>query len=137
MAKRSPRTSRTPRAGRPTRPPASTARDRRASQPHRPLPPQPGFEPPPGTLGLEATAALRPRDFKADKPLACATTNPEWSLELCRVKEAWALTPPTPHGRIKGEGIVIGHPDTGYTKHAEPMGRLSREGPRALLARLA
>ena len=79
---------------------------------------QPGLEPPPGTLGPLAPA-MRPRDSRADQPLACATSNPEWSLELCRVREAWALTPPTPRGRIKGAGIVVGHPDTGYTRHAE------------------
>jgi len=79
---------------------------------------QPGLEPPPGTLGPTGPA-MRPRDSSADAPLPCATANTEWSLKLCRVKEAWALTPPTPAGRSKGEGIVIGHPDTGYTRHAE------------------
>lgn len=81
---------------------------------------QPGLEPPPGTLTpITPGPAMRPRDFKADTPLPCATANCEWSLELCRVKEAWALTPPTSSGRSRGEGIVIGHPDTGYTRHAE------------------
>jgi thermitase len=81
---------------------------------------QPGLEPPPGTLQpAPAGPFLRPRDFSAEQPLPCAKDNTEWSLELCRVKEAWALTPPTPQGRIKGEGIVVGHPDTGYTRHAE------------------
>lgn len=80
---------------------------------------QPGLEPPPGTLTPPGPApAMRPRDFSADAPLPCAGS-PEWSLELCRVKQAWALAPPTPAGRSRGEGIVIGHPDTGYTRHAE------------------
>jgi serine protease len=80
---------------------------------------QPGLEPPPGTLTAAAAAPLvRPRDFSSAPPLPCAS-NPEWSLELCRVKQAWALAPPTPAGRTHGEGIVVGHPDTGYTKHAE------------------
>ena len=87
---------------------------------------QPGLEPPPGVLVPAAgRPEMRPRDFKADAPLPCATGNPEWSLELCRVKEAWALTPP-PGGRAKGEGIVIGHPDTGYTRHAEIWDGLPR-----------
>ena len=96
----------------------------RALQAHRdiaeaePAIDQPGLEPPPGTLG-PTTPVMRPRDFSADAPLPCATASSEWSLQLCRVKEAWALTPPTPAGRSKGEGIVIGHPDTGYTRHAE------------------
>lgn len=81
---------------------------------------QPGLEPPPGTLdGPQGAPLLRPRDFSAVAPLPCAAHNPEWSLEMCRVKQAWALTPPTPDGRARGEGIVIGHPDTGYTRHAE------------------
>jgi thermitase len=80
---------------------------------------QPGLEPPAGVIAPAGGPALRPRDFKADPPLPCASGNPEWSLELCRVKEAWALTPPAPGGRTRGEGIVIGHPDTGYTRHEE------------------
>ncbi len=78
---------------------------------------QPGLEPPPGVV--EDRPAAVARDFRTDAPLPCAAGNPEWSLELCRVREAWALTPPTPEGRARGEGIVIGHPDTGYTRHAE------------------
>ena len=77
---------------------------------------QPGLEPPPGVV--EDRPAIVARDFTPEVPLPCAS-NPEWSLDLCRVKEAWALTPPTPAGRIKGEGIIVGHPDTGYTRHAE------------------
>ena len=105
----------------------------RALQAHRdiadaePAIDQPGLEPPPGTLAPTAAGpALRPRDFSAEAPLPCARTNTEWSLELCRVKEAWALMPPTPQGRVKGEGIVIGHPDTGYTGHAEIIDMPSR-----------
>ena len=78
---------------------------------------QPGLEPPPGVV--EDRPAAAPRDFKPDVPLPCAATNHEWSLDLCRVKQAWALTPPTPAGRTHGAGIVVGHPDTGYTRHAE------------------
>ncbi len=98
----------------------------RALQAHRdvaeaePAIDQPGLEPPPGVLERPAVGpAIRPRDFTPDVPLPCASGDPEWSLALCRVREAWALTPPTPAGRAKGEGIVIGHPDTGYTRHAE------------------
>ncbi len=42
----------------------------------------------------------------------------EWHLRKTRVKEAWALTPP-PGGRQQGEGIVIGHPDSGWRPHPE------------------
>ena len=42
----------------------------------------------------------------------------EWTLQNGRVKEAWALTPPS-GGKPKGNGILIGHPDTGWTLHPE------------------
>lgn len=79
---------------------------------------QPGLEPPPGVVE-DVPVGARARDFSAEPPLACAATDHEWSLALCRVKQAWALAPPTPAGRTRGEGIVVGHPDTGYTAHAE------------------
>lgn len=78
---------------------------------------QPGLEPPPGEVA--GGPRLRPTDTSGDAPLPCAADAPEWSLELCRVTEAWQLVPPTPGGRTHGEGIRIGHPDTGYTHHAE------------------
>lgn len=53
-----------------------------------------------------------------DTPLPCAETNPSWSIERCRTDEAWALQPPS-GGAAQGKGIVVGHPDTGYTKHPE------------------
>ncbi|WP_286970145.1 S8 family peptidase [Flavobacterium sp. UBA4854] len=44
----------------------------------------------------------------------------EWPLRLCRVKEAWDLILPSHgQGKAKGEGIVILHPDTGWTEHPE------------------
>ena len=78
---------------------------------------QPGLEPPP--TALDDGPRLAPFDTSAATPLPCAATTPEWSLDLCRVKQAWALTPSAPGGRTHGEGIRVGHPDTGYTKHAE------------------
>lgn len=42
----------------------------------------------------------------------------EWSLKLTHVPEAWQLVPPA-GGRTHGEGILVGHPDTGYTTHPE------------------
>jgi subtilisin family serine protease len=41
-----------------------------------------------------------------------------WHLRLMRVPEAWALAPPAGGTRF-GEGIVVGHPDTGWTEHVE------------------
>ncbi len=42
----------------------------------------------------------------------------EWHLKQMRVKEAWALKPPE-GGKSRGEGILIGHPDTGWREHVE------------------
>ena len=42
----------------------------------------------------------------------------EWHLKQMRVKEAWALKPPA-GGKSRGEGILIGHPDTGWREHVE------------------
>jgi thermitase len=63
------------------------------------------------TLTQEARAT-------SDTPLPCAETNERWSIECCRVDEAWALVP-RPGGRALGEDVVVGHPDTGYTRHPE------------------
>ena len=43
----------------------------------------------------------------------------EWPLEKCSVKEAWLKIPTNAEGKIKGEGIIIAHPDTGWTLHPE------------------
>lgn len=44
----------------------------------------------------------------------------EWPLRVLKVKEAWALPLPNPpESKSKGEGIVIAHPDTGWTEHPE------------------
>ena len=40
----------------------------------------------------------------------------EWPLEVCNVKEAWKIEPPT-GGEKLGKGVLIFHPDTGYTEH--------------------
>lgn len=44
----------------------------------------------------------------------------EWPLQLCKVKEAWGLALPAHgQGKAKGEGIIIAHPDTGWSNHPE------------------
>jgi serine protease len=46
----------------------------------------------------------------------------EWPLEVCRVKQAWKIQLPNHNlGKSKGEGIIIAHPDTGWTEHPELM----------------
>jgi serine protease len=82
----------------------------------------PGLEPDPRAVA----SLLRPPEMRgrpgvrsgtgAD-PLDC-DRDCEWSVKACRAPQAWALVPP-PGGTGKGAGIVVGHPDTGYTEHTE------------------
>ena len=70
----------------------------------------------------EATARPRaraaPRAGEHDDPGTAG--NFEWSVKTLRVPEAWALF----GERVPGEGIIVGHPDTGYTPHPEIEPRL-------------
>jgi hypothetical protein len=43
----------------------------------------------------------------------------DWALDAIHCPQAWELVPPEADGRQKGEGISVGHPDTGYADHAE------------------
>jgi hypothetical protein len=45
-------------------------------------------------------------------------TDRMWALDAVRARAAWDLQP-SPDGRNRGEGILIGHIDTGYTDHPE------------------
>jgi hypothetical protein len=38
---------------------------------------------------------------------------------MLQAPEAWAVVPPTPAGKARGESIRVGHPDSGYLTHAE------------------
>jgi len=69
--------------------------------------------PMPGAAAVEE-AAIRGLCAEAE-PLA-ESGDPEWSLKQARVFEAWALLPAS---SPPGDGIVIGHPDTGYRRHPE------------------
>ncbi len=81
----------------------------------------PGLEPATTAPGRQLTAREAPLAAAAavggDQPLPCSARF-DWSLALCNVQQAWALQPPA-GGKRRGEGIVVGHPDTGFTRHAE------------------
>ena len=44
--------------------------------------------------------------------------DPEWVLHFCNFCDAWT-EPPKPGGKSMGEGIIVIHPDTGFTMHPE------------------
>lgn len=56
--------------------------------------------------------------LKPNKPKACAKNDFEWSLKLCEVDKALMLPLPA-GGKHGGAGIVVGHPDTGYSTHPQ------------------
>lgn len=57
-----------------------------------------------------------------------------WALDAMNVREAWELSP-QPGGLAMGAGIVIGHPDTGYTSHPEfELGALDLTRDRDILS---
>jgi hypothetical protein len=49
-----------------------------------------------------------------------AEANPVWSLEAIRAFDAWDIVRAA--GQEPGAGVLIGHPDTGYTNHPEFWG---------------
>lgn len=61
------------------------------------------------------------RDLCFNDPLLAESDDPVWSLHLTRVLEAWNRFFPD---ATPGQGIVIGHPDTGYVQHPEIAGNL-------------
>lgn len=69
---------------------------------------QPGHDPDPARVGRRG-----PRSSGARRPLPCSAL-PEWSLASARLTEAFTLIPGPPGG-----GIIVAHPDTGYTAHPE------------------
>lgn len=77
----------------------------------------------PGTeLPAGVTAAQSPPIFESclddQAPSALDPNEIEWSPRLVDAPCAWQLEPP-PKGKRKGEGIRVGHPDSGYLLHPE------------------
>src|SRR5262249_40109117 len=78
----------------------------------------PGLVPEPLHLLNEEEQRALPAESAA-APSNCSDPN-DWALTLCSVPAAWQLAlPSNGYGRRYGEGILIGHPDTGYTQHPE------------------
>lgn len=45
------------------------------------------------------------------------TSDPVWAIKDCKIPEAWAFIEAA--GKKPGEGIMIGHPDSGFQEHPE------------------
>ena len=81
---------------------------------------EPSFvTPTPGVITENVDAALiTPRSaFGAATHLPETDGNYEWSLKQVKALNAWELA--SPSGKQQGEGIRIGHPDSGYRQHPE------------------
>jgi thermitase len=74
--------------------------------------------------GAVARAGAAPRAGRQDDADPGTELDFEWSLSNLNVQAAWDLFPA---GTTPGDGIVVGHPDTGYTEHAEIRSRLAPE----------
>jgi serine protease len=74
----------------------------------------PGLQPDPTRLNDILAPHERPRVTRAlgsgGKPLSCSD-DPHWSVEAVNAHKAWSAS--------TGQGVVIGHPDTGYTRHPQ------------------
>lgn len=70
-----------------------------------------------GSAGLGEMLLSRSSSGTSDSHSFCSEDN-EWALSFCRVQDAWSLALPG-GGKSHGEGILVAHPDTGYTRHPE------------------
>lgn len=62
----------------------------------------------PGIVGDETAPEVMPG---AELEAPRVVPEPNWHIDHCSIRDAWNLS--------KGEGIVVGHPDTGYMKHSQ------------------
>jgi Subtilase family len=76
--------------------------------------PSTAFGPDTRTVVSTAPLAEASDDDRQDLPCSRAKT---WALDNVRAREAWAM--PVSGGHSRGEGIRIGHIDTGYSDHPE------------------
>lgn len=72
------------------------------------LRPQPSGEPPGSDVpSLALSFGQQTQHLPATAPFT-------WALDFINARQAWALQP-GPGGKARGEGIMVVHPDTGYT----------------------
>jgi hypothetical protein len=72
----------------------------------------------------------QPYDDDVEQEIARVRTDTAWHLAQLNVRDAWSVwraKHPNP-GRELGDGIVVGHPDTGYSDHPEVAARWKLPG---------
>lgn len=85
----------------------------------------------PGTADLAADSAvgnLTDKQLRAAGLPEVEKSWRDWSPLFIRARDAWDLTPRPPtgqfeEGKSRGEGVRIGHPDSGYREHKELWNR--------------
>lgn len=80
----------------------------------------PGLEPDPKKRSTILAPHERRKGMTSKKDLPCSAP-PEWAVHDVGLPAAWDLALPD-GGRRYGEGIRIGHPDTGFRLHPELVG---------------
>lgn len=68
-----------------------------------------------------------PYDAATARAIAIGSRDKHWHLDHLNVRGpggAWERWREEHPGKVPGHGVIIGHPDTGYTKHAEISGHL-------------
>ncbi len=80
----------------------------------------PGHAPDEAQVGKLFTQAeqLAAKSSGDNADLPCAKVD-NWAIKLVSADDAWNLVPTDPSGRAMGKGVIVGHPDTGYTQHPE------------------
>ena len=79
----------------------------------------PGLEPPPALRAAlvgdrRAAVVARGAGMAGERPRSCSNAD-DWSVSFAAVPQAWRRF--AGNGRVPGEGVLVGHPDTGYTEH--------------------
>ncbi|HUG16839.1 MAG TPA: S8 family serine peptidase, partial [Thermomicrobiales bacterium] len=69
-----------------------------------------------------------PYDAETAARIARDSVAKDWHLTRLNVRAAWDRWRAEHPGRVPGDGVVVGHPDTGYTDHAEVLAHLLLPG---------
>jgi serine protease len=82
----------------------------------------------PGVIAAEPLFAVPLTEQKPDLELfsdeiAKESSDVTWGLQQMRVLDVWQKYFPDPN-KLPGQGIIIAHPDTGYTQHPEIISNL-------------